>query len=353
MTYITGLGHISPQNTLDNSLFLEEVIPQEGSYLSCIEPKYRDYIAARLARRMSKIIKMGVVSAKVCMEDARLSELDGIIVGTGLGCVQDTDKFLSSLIENDEHLLNPTAFIQSTHNTVAGQIALLNHCHCYNITYAQRGFSFEHALIDAQLLLAEVSNKHILVGGIDEVTANYHHITQRMGLWRPQHQEGTQASLRLLKNRIAGEGSAFFMLSRMPGENSYAQLIEIDTFYEPKRPGELRERVNQLLAKHELVAEDIDLLILGNSGDEQSDRYYAELQNTSFPHTASVLFKHLRGESYTSSSFGLWLGAKILQSQHVPKVVQLTHKPIGGMKHVLIYNHYMAYHHTFLLLAAC
>ncbi len=42
-----------------------------------------------------------------------------IITGTALGCLEDTVTFLTRMIELNEELLPPTAFIQSTHNTVA------------------------------------------------------------------------------------------------------------------------------------------------------------------------------------------------------------------------------------------
>ena len=72
-----------------------------------------------------------------------------LLPDTGLGCLEDTEKFLSSIYTNEEKLLNPTPFIQSTHNTVAGAIALAIKCHGYNATYTHRGFSFESALEDA------------------------------------------------------------------------------------------------------------------------------------------------------------------------------------------------------------
>ena len=50
---------------------------------------------------------------------------DAIITGTGLGCLEDTEKFLTAMVTNKEEFLTPTSFIQSTHNTVSAQIALL------------------------------------------------------------------------------------------------------------------------------------------------------------------------------------------------------------------------------------
>ena len=57
--------------------------------------------------------------------------------------------FLRKMIEFEEKMLSPTAFIQSTHNTVGAQIALLLKCHHYNNTIVHRAFSFENALTEA------------------------------------------------------------------------------------------------------------------------------------------------------------------------------------------------------------
>src|SRR5688572_30106632 len=106
--FIKGVGNISPQNTL-NGQFLEDPIAHNGDYFSCIEPDYKSYINPALIRRMGRIIKMGVASASMCLEDAGVKMPDAIITGTGLGCIVDTDKFLSSIIENEEQFLTPTS----------------------------------------------------------------------------------------------------------------------------------------------------------------------------------------------------------------------------------------------------
>ena len=105
-------------------------------------------------RRMGNLIKMGVGTAlKVKGEE----KIEGIVVGTGLGCIENTEIFLREFIVHSSGTLSPTAFIQSTHNTVAGQIALILKEHGYNSTYTQRGTSFENALIDGCLLSSETN----------------------------------------------------------------------------------------------------------------------------------------------------------------------------------------------------
>ena len=88
---------------------------------------------AGLRRRMSKVIKNAVSTAVECLGGIdEIASLDAIITATGWGCLTDSERFLRNIIVDKDQLLNPTPFIQSTFNTVGGQIALLKHQHCYN-----------------------------------------------------------------------------------------------------------------------------------------------------------------------------------------------------------------------------
>lgn len=64
------------------------------------------------------------MASALAMKDANVESVDAIITGTGLGCIEDSEKFLKSILDNKEEFLTPTSFIQSTHNTVGAQIAL-------------------------------------------------------------------------------------------------------------------------------------------------------------------------------------------------------------------------------------
>ena len=151
--YIRSVANISPQDTFGKSRIPENVIKPVTNRLNCIEPNYLDFIDNKSIRRMSRIIKMGVASGLKCLHDAEIEKPDAIITGTAYGCLEDTEVFLEKLIENNESLLTPTSFIQSTHNTIGAQIGLLLKCTNYNNTFVHKGHSFESALLDCLMLL--------------------------------------------------------------------------------------------------------------------------------------------------------------------------------------------------------
>lgn len=138
---------------------------------------------ANLRRRMSYVLKMGVSTAMECIHRSSNCRIDAIITAMGLGCLSDSEKFLRNILESNEQMLNPTPFIQSTFNTIGGQIALLTGNRCYNMTYSHRRSSFDSALLDGLMKLEEGAND-VLVGAADEQTPSQTKIMQRLGVFR-------------------------------------------------------------------------------------------------------------------------------------------------------------------------
>src|SRR5436190_24013071 len=103
--YIRSTGNISAQQTFVNTSFLEHPVEYTGNRLDCIEPDYKDIIDPKMIRRMSRIIRMGVASAMACLKEGGVDVPDAIITGTAYGCLQDTDTFLSKMVEQNEELL--------------------------------------------------------------------------------------------------------------------------------------------------------------------------------------------------------------------------------------------------------
>lgn len=133
---------------------------------SLVSPDFKEFIPVAALRRLSTILRMGIAASQVCQKQVPL-EFDAISVGTALGCLTDTEKFLVTINTVSGDILSPTAFIQSTHNTISGQISLDLKNHAYNMTHTQNALSFEVALIDGMLSVDE-GKKSVLVGAADE-----------------------------------------------------------------------------------------------------------------------------------------------------------------------------------------
>ncbi len=356
--YIRATGNISPQKTFGHPAFLAEPVAYSSNRLACIEPDYKAFIDVKQIRRMSRIIRMGVAAALECLQESGIKVPDAIVTGTAYGCLEDTGLFLTRMVEFSEELLTPTAFIQSTHNTIGAQIGLMLQCNNYNNAFVHRGFSFESALLDGIMLLEENEVSNVLVGAIDELTNISFTILNRMGLYK----QGAVSNLDLIKSdpekvgskgTIAGEGSTFFLLASNPSDTDYAKLDGIKTIYRPVGQKDIEENILSFLSGHSINMNDIDLVITGKNGDVGSDEIYNQLAGTVFKNTNTIHYKHLCGEYPTSSAFALWTAANIIKTGVVPEVLNYSQTGEKKINRVLIYNHYLGLHHSLFLLSAC
>jgi 3-oxoacyl-[acyl-carrier-protein] synthase II len=350
--FIHSATLVSPQPTFTEGLPAAWQDHAEAMQLRCVEPAYREFLDPMASRRMSRIVKIAVCGAMQGLKKAGVAVPDGIISGTGLGCLEDTGKFLSSLYANEEKLLNPTPFIQSTHNTVAGAIALALKCHGYNATYSQRGFSFDSALSDALAQVAGQPGSRMLVCSFDEITETSFAITTRLGMWRNR----TVNSLSLLRHpergSLPGEGAAFFVISGTPADGAVA-LEGMASVFMPESSGVLQESLTELLDAAGMKISDIDLALLGRNGDVRSESWYDGLQQA-LPETLPLGgFKHLCGEYDTAGSFAVGIACEMIRAGCMPEGIMQWGTSPEKLRNILIYNHQNGVYHSFYLLRAC
>lgn len=350
--YIRSSACISAQKTFGNAGFLTDVVEYDSTRLKAIEPDYKEFIDPKQIRRMSHVIKMGVAAAKECLNTGDVEMPGAIITGTAFGCMEDTVTFLTRIIEQDEELLPPTAFIQSTHNTVAAQIALMLKCHAYNNTFVHKGMSFESALFDAMMLLNEGDADNILVGGTEEMVDTSFTVLTRLGLYRRKPVSNLSLYHTEAKGTIGSEGAGFFLLTDKPSPDNQAELTGLSTFYKPKDAADIEKRIAAFLSKYALTTGDIDLVVTGKNGDITNDAIYKELQASLFKDNAIANYKHLSGEYPVASTFSLWLAANIVKREMVPDVVLEKASQTVVPKKILIFNHYQNKYFSLMLVSA-
>jgi 3-oxoacyl-[acyl-carrier-protein] synthase II len=276
-------GNENPWNSL-------ELVTAESQL---IQPNYKEYVSPASLRRMSTVLKMGVAGGKSSLQHSGLESCDAITVGTGLGCVRDTLKFLKAVYTNQESGLSPTAFIQSTHNSIAGQLALLLGNHGYNMTHVQGALSLGYALSDAELLIGEGDAKTVLVGAVDEKTDELVELLAKLS-------ETINYPLPEL-----GEGGAFFVASNEKLDSSLAKMVKLN----------LTDK----------VSDEVDL-VLSNTDD-------------------GFNYTQFSGEHFASPGFGLFMALKAFEFENVenshisfnqPKRILVHHKLLGQEMSILL-----------------
>jgi 3-oxoacyl-[acyl-carrier-protein] synthase II len=338
--YIRSTANISPQHSLDIDRFFTSRVKTSNNFFKSLEPDYDQFVDSKMIRRMSRIVKMGVAAASVCLRNAGIAQPASILTATAYGCLEDSSTFLRRMIEFDEKMLSPTAFIQSTHNTVGAQIALLLRCNNYNNTIVHNAFSFENAIIESQLLIQN-SQGPVLVGAIDEITDDRQTILNRFGIYKKNGKS---------EGNIAGEGAAFFLMDSVPGENPLALIKGVQTLYKPENNEVLQQAILEFLQANNLGINQVDLVLTAHNNNKKQDTEDDELLKTIFQNNHCFPYKSLCGDYPTASGFALWFGAQLLKVQKPPVWMEGYRFPL---KNILIHNHSGNDHHSFLLISAC
>ncbi|WP_456313768.1 beta-ketoacyl synthase N-terminal-like domain-containing protein [Pseudomonas shirazensis] len=349
-TYINGIGCISTQKTFD-TVFLEEAVHNhDENVLKIVAPVYKDYISPAASRRMAKGVKNGIVASAIAMKDAQVEKVDAIITGTGLGCIEDSEKFLTNILDNNEQFLTPTSFIQSTHNTVGAQIALLQQCKGYNFTYVNGAVSFESALLDAKMQIEEGEAQSVLIGGVDENGAYTTALFKLSGRIKPDNQQPYHLLDSTTSGAVYGEGASFFVLENKRKENTYAEVLDI-AILNTLNVNEIADEVKSFLKSNGLAISDIDALVLGFDGNVDFEFYYKNLAEKAFTETPVLYYKHLSGEYDTASAFALWMAAKVLHTQEIPEIIRVNSVTKSSYKTILLYNQLNGKNHSFTLIS--
>jgi hypothetical protein len=345
--FITDLKAISPQLTYNAEFLGGEKTSHEDTVYHVIEPDYMEFIPKGLLRRMGKAVRMGVGAGLPLVK--KHADLDGVIIGTANGGLEDCIKFLNQIVEYDEGTLTPTNFVQSTPNAVAGQLALMGENRGYNITYTNGGTSFENALLDALLLFEEGTNKKLLIGGIEEISDYNYNIDSLSHKYKKEIVKDTELIDSTTPGTVCGEGAALFVVEN----NADSYLAQIKDVAQITYPNEedITQCLIEMLNRHDLKLTDIDSVMLGYNGDIDHNSWYEYIENALLVHSNSYSFKNLIGDYRTCTSFATWLATHMLNGEtsfnkHIARRVSNTDAP----KNILIYNHFDTVRHGFILM---
>ena len=342
MFYIHDTSCISPQTSYAD-IDLGKINGPVENKLLAKEPSYEG-IPLGILRRMGRAVRMGVGAALQITKQ----NLDGIIIGTSNGGMEDCIKFLNQIIEYEEGMLTPTNFVQSTTNAIAGQIGLMTQNKGYNCTHVHRGLAFENAIIDADMLLTENSSAKYLLGAVDEISAYNYNIDLLDGWFKKE--KWTNENLYDLNSAgsIAGEGAAMFLASNEKVGASTA-LKAIHTLHsedEQLVANELKGFITRYTSH-----EKIDLFLSGENGDNRLQKYYSVCEAVLPEKRAIARFKHLFGEHPSASALAVWLACQIIKKQSVPLHLLKYPAKNAEINEVLIYNNYKGIQHSFILIS--
>jgi 3-oxoacyl-(acyl-carrier-protein) synthase len=266
---------------------------------------------------------------------------DAIITATGLGCIENTEIFLDAMAREGEKLLNPTPFMQSTHNTIGSAIGLDIKCHGYNTHYSQKYASFDCGLQDAFMQLQNENIQTVLLNAHDEHSPIFDSILKHLDCWH--FNEGG----------FKGEVAVSMMLAKRATGKTLCCLNDMAMCYKPSIDV-FQQELQMLLQRNALSINDIDAVFVGVNGNEKNDSVYLAYADALFPNLPLVRYKHLFGEHFTASALGVYAAATCLQQGRIPMNMrqldvrcETVDNPISR---ILFYNHSENKEHTIILL---
>ncbi len=111
-------------NTFDTEAFAAKTAAQVKNFVA------KDYMDAKDARRMDRFSQLAVAAAKEAMSDSKLDlekidrERFGVIVGSGIGALDDIEKETNNLRDKGPKRVNPLFIPMTITNMAAGNIAI-------------------------------------------------------------------------------------------------------------------------------------------------------------------------------------------------------------------------------------
>ncbi len=356
--YIGTTALISAQPPLSDAWMDSPVLP-EGEKLPTLEADYSAFVSPMEGRRMGRLSKRALATSLTVLRSVGVENPDAIITGTALGSVKDMETVMGALQGCDDATatVSPTAFMQSTHNTVSSLVAIKTHTHSYNCTWSQEALSFEAALCDAftQLRLGRIGNA--LVGAFDELSDNVYAMQRRGAFFGDGCRAGEVASSVFLKTAKESEA---------------VELLFCKTFYckSGESLGEtFSEELSALLEKSGIALSDLDLVLEGRNGNAENDKVYDDILNSLLGDTPCGEWKNLWGEGFCSSAAGFCAAEAVLRRGFAPESLfpargkftdaAFENRTLGEEgsflmsktpRKVLIVNHFGGYHFSLVLL---
>ena len=309
--YVDAMAMISCCGALDDNWLVAGTHTSGADYARAVEPDVKGLLSPGELRRMSRILKRALATSLSVASSDHMPQ--AIITATGLGCMENSEKFLNEIDRYGEQMLKPTLFMQSTHNTIGSQIAITLGARCYNTTYSHKEISWESALADAWLQISSGVINSALVGAHDETTPVTAGATRRSS---PE-------------KGFISEGSVSAILSSEPckSADNCLSLDSVNTLYRPVAATLL----------HLVKEADCDAVMLGITGYHENDRHYQPIID-SLGDKPVLIWKPILGWHHATSAQAFYIASQMLRLNQFPRQYFIT-AAVASIRSILIVNH--------------
>jgi len=245
-------------------------------------------------RKWAKLQQIGLQCALEATEviDIKSSpERTGVCMGTGLGMMTETFRFLKNTIERREAEPLPTAFTNSVHNAVASLISLNKNFRGVNSAVTAKEISFESALYQAIGAIDSGDIDAAIVGGADE----YFELAQKYLESRRNYKASAGRLADFCSLYFAGAIDACIT-------KPFAKIVKLDISRRDKSPTREAFAINQILSLCNDGDNRIKTVFTIKGINENLDAYIdAVLEKTNFSDPLNMAT--YTGLNYSASAF--------------------------------------------------
>ncbi len=261
-------------------------------------------LPARAVRRLKRLPRIALALAAAAHDDSAASNPKAVFMGTGWGALSETYDFLKRLRETEEQFPSPTDFVGSVHNGPASQIAIRYNSTGANITTSGGDYSFEQALLSADLSAAD-SEQPILIIGADEGHPELSPLFDKSISHSQNH-----------PNTLVDGGGALCLT-----KNSKARGTTISpAFYQSADKTNVIAALLRSLDGPEALRADYGLLLAGipASCREQGEAQLARFTALSGFNAPIIDYRRLTGEFATASAVATVMAVDFLEKGTIP-----------------------------------
>ena len=258
----------------------------------------------QLVRRLKRLPRMTLALALGAHNDSGLGEKPAaVFVGTGWGALSETYDFLTRLTDSKEQFPSPTDFVGSVHNGPAGQAAIMFGATGANITTSGGDYSFEEALLAADLLMKD-GQESCLVLGVDEA----HQVLSP--LLDPS----------IAPETLLADGGGAFCLSR---KKEGAACCVRPLFYRSSVAGDGIESLIEALGGVRTLKERYAVLLVGIPAAfrMEGEAQLALFQAQSTVKAPVIRYRNFTGEFASASAVAAGMAVSFLASGKVPETL--------------------------------
>jgi 3-oxoacyl-[acyl-carrier-protein] synthase II len=299
-----GIGRASLREALHAGRPLASEVDRSAGYhaadasrLGALVPKLdlARWLPTAEARRLSVPSRYAVAAARMALEDAGLSSLEGrrvaVVLATAFGALLFTEKLVRQILEEGPESAQPFYFSECVANAAAGRVAIALGARGANVTITEREAGPLLALARGAQEVREGRADIAIAGSSDEMTELLHALLDRFrGTARAEggRDEAARPFDAMRNGILVGEGASIVVIEREDealarGVRPVARVSASGAAFDATAPvsdwgaGEvlLARALRAALARAGFGFETIDRIVSGASGARGGDRLEA------------------------------------------------------------------------------